>query len=165
MKKKLIRYLYSSLLVLISFFFFSFPAFSADPTVTSAPSSSSQGLGCGGGMGPIGDALCNILSSNDKEVQNAQVANSLNTLISGIISLITILGGIWFLVQFIIGGFQWISAGADKGLLEIARLRMLHAAIGLMILVASYMVVGLIGNLLGLDIFNPGESILKVVIG
>lgn len=123
-----------------------------------------QGFGCGGGMGPIGNIMCGILGTNDQTVQNTQVANSLNQLVSGIISFITIIAGLWFFIQFIIGGFQWISAGADKGLLEIARLRMLHAVIGLLIVVISYILVGLIGNIFGLNIFNPGEAIIKLVI-
>ncbi|OGG15695.1 hypothetical protein A3D77_01555 [Candidatus Gottesmanbacteria bacterium RIFCSPHIGHO2_02_FULL_39_11] len=123
-----------------------------------------QGIGCGGGMGPIGNIICGILNSNNTTDQNTQVANSLNQLVSGIISFITIIAGLWFLIQFIIGGFQWISAGADKGLLEIARLRMLHAVIGLLIVVVSYIFVGLVGNIFGLNIFNPGEAIIKLVI-
>lgn len=123
-----------------------------------------QGFGCGGGMGPIGNIMCGILGTNNQITQNTQVANSVNQLVSGIISFITIIAGLWFFIQFIIGGFQWISAGADKGLLEIARLRMLHAVIGLLIVVVSYIFVGLIGNIFGLNIFNPGESIIKLVI-
>lgn len=138
------------------------PVFAASPTPAGP---STQGIGCGGGMGPIGNIICSILSSGTStDTQNTQVANSLNTLVSGIISFITIIAGLWFFIQFIIGGLQWISAGADKGLLEVARLRMLHAVIGLLIVVGSYILVGLVGNIFGLNIFNPGEDIIKLVI-
>lgn len=58
------------------------------------------------------------------------------------------IGGLLVIVLFIWGALQWISSSGDKTKLEQARSRMLQAAIGLFILVASFVIIGFIGNLL-----------------
>lgn len=125
-------------------------------------SDSSKGFGCGGGLGVVGEAICTILSLNDKQQQTEGVGNMINTLVGGIITFITIIAGLWFMIQFIIAALQWISSGGDKGLLETARNRMLHAVIGLVIIVAAYILVGLIGLIVGLDILNFATSIFNI---
>lgn len=62
-------------------------------------------------------------------------------------NLMTI-GGLMVIFFFIWGALQWISSSGDKSKLEAARNRMLQAAIGLFILVSSFVIIGFIGNLL-----------------
>lgn len=64
------------------------------------------------------------------------------------------IGGLIVLVLFIWGALQWITSSGDKGKLESARNRMLQAAIGLFILISSFVLVGFIGNLLFGDEFQ-----------
>lgn len=111
---------------------------------------SDQGLGCGGGFGVFGDILC---KNNDK----ATVGSTLNKGVSTIVGFLTIVAALYFLFQFIIGGFQWISAGGDKQHTTEARDKITNSIIGLMIIVIATAIVGIIGKLLGLDILNPGE--------
>lgn len=64
------------------------------------------------------------------------------------------IGGIAVLIYFLWGAFEWITAGGDSGKLGNARNRMLHAAIGLIILVSSFTILGFISSLLFGDNFN-----------
>ena len=86
---------------------------------------------------------------------------SFTSVISNIIGFITIIAGIWFMFQFITAGISWISAGGNKESVAGARDRMRNALIGMVIVVAAWAIVGLMGDLLGLDILiqKPGKLI------
>ena len=122
------------------------------PVLAAAPSS--QGLGCGGSLGPLGDVLCNITSSD-----TAVVGNQFNKVMSAFIGFMTIVAALWFGLQIIITGYQWIGAGGDKTKTEEARNKLTNLIIGLIIVVAAWVIIGLIGRILGLDILNPGAII------
>lgn len=80
-------------------------------------------------------------------------------------SAVIMVGGIAVLVAFIWGSIDWISSAGDTGKLEKARNKMIHAALGLTILVASYTIVSFISflffgeefNVLKLTIPDPAE--------
>jgi len=108
-------------------------------------------------MGPIAEFLCGLTGSNEEK--NAQIGNKFNSALSTIIGFLTAAAGLWFFIQFILAGFAWISAGGDKGALETARNRIFNSVIGLIIVVGAYVLVGVIGKVLGLDILNPGAII------
>ena len=86
---------------------------------------------------------------------------SFTGVISNIIGLMTIVAGIWFMFQFITAGISWISAGGNKESVAGARDRMRNALIGMVVVVAAWAIVGLMGNLLGIDILiqDPGKLI------
>lgn len=118
--------------------------------IFAAPPGSDQGLGCGEGFGPIAELLC---KTNDK----VTVGNALNKVLSGIIGFLTIIAGLWFIFQFITAGYQWISSGGDKNEVSQARDKITWSLIGLIIIVAGWAIIGVIGKMLGLSILNPGE--------
>ncbi len=64
------------------------------------------------------------------------------------------IGALLLLLFFVWGALQWITASGDKTKLEAARNRMLQAAIGLLILVSSFVIIGFVGNLLFGDDFQ-----------
>lgn len=109
-----------------------------------------QGIGCGGDLGPIAKALCNSGTSTT-------VGEQTNLVISGIIGFLTIVAGLWFGLQMILGGYDWINSAGDKGKLESARNKIVYAIIGIVVVVSAWVIVGLIGQLLGINIFNPGD--------
>lgn len=77
------------------------------------------------------------------------------TLMSSLITTISVVGSLAFVIYFTIGGLKWIIAGGDKGKVSEAQTQMTQAAIGLIAIVASYFVIGIIGAVLGIDILNP----------
>ncbi len=68
-------------------------------------------------------------------------------------------GALAVLLYFIWGAVEWITAGGEKGKLESARNRMLHAAMGLLILVSSLVLIGFISYLLFGTEFNILEPV------
>lgn len=88
--------------------------------------------------------------------------NDFILILSNIIGVMTIVAGIWFIFQFIIGGFGWLTAGGDKTATENAQKRITNAVIGLVIVVAAIFLIDLIGNLLGIKILNPREVIYNM---
>jgi len=77
------------------------------------------------------------------------------------------LGAIMVLLYFILGAVEWITSGGDKNKLENARNKMLHAILGLVILVSSFVVIGFVSgglfaenfDILNLQFFTPGDAI------
>lgn len=100
--------------------------------------------------------------SAGSETQAGALAN-MEKFISNVIGFLTVVGAVMFVIFFVMGAFQWITSGGDKGSLEKARNRMVQGILGLVILVASYSILGLLGSLVGLDLLNPADQIQKVI--
>lgn len=83
----------------------------------------------------------------------------LETVITTLISLFTILAGLWFIIQIFIGTFNWISAGSDKSALERSQKRITNAVIGLFLVIFAYGFIAIAGLVLGLNILNPAATI------
>lgn len=84
------------------------------------------------------------------------------SIMSNIVGFLTILSGLYFFVMFIIGGLGWASAGGDSGKVDTAKNRMTNGVIGLIIVVAAYSVIFIVGTVLGIKILQPGEEIIKL---
>lgn len=82
--------------------------------------------------------------------------------LSNMIALLTVVAGIWFLYQIILSGIQWLGAGGDKAVIETTKKRLSYAFAGLVLVVASYILIGLIGNFFGLDIYNIELLIARI---
>ncbi len=85
-------------------------------------------------------------------------------IISNFIGFMTMLAGIFFVIYFVIAAFNWITSGGDTGKLQNSRDRMLHGVLGIIIVVASYAIVGLIGTIVGLNILQPAAVIRDFLI-
>lgn len=85
-----------------------------------------------------------------------------NQVISNIVGIMTVVAGIWFIFQFIIGGIGWLAAGGDKAKVESARAKITSGIIGLAIIIVAIFLIDLIGTLLGLDILRPGKFIVDM---
>ncbi|EKD53514.1 MAG: hypothetical protein ACD_61C00023G0004 [uncultured bacterium] len=86
---------------------------------------------------------------------SGDVQSGLGTLLSSLITTITVVGSLAFVIYFTMGGLKWITAGGDKGKVSEAQTSMTQAAIGLVAIVASYFIIGIVGAVLGIDILNP----------
>ncbi len=86
----------------------------------------------------------------------------LNTFLSTFIGFLTTLAGLMFLVYFIFAALSWITAGGEKGKVESARQQMTNAALGLIVVIATYAIAGIVGRVLGLDILNPAAILFGI---
>lgn len=86
----------------------------------------------------------------------------LQALFSVILGFFTIVGGLLFLLYFVMGALTWISAGGDKGKVEKARGQLVDAAVGLIVVIVAQFIAGIVGGVLGLDILNPVNSLSKL---
>ena len=89
--------------------------------------------------------------------RTGKVGNVFNKVVSGFIGFLTLIASLWFGLQIILSGYDWISSGGDKGKIETARNKITYSIIGLTIVVSAWVIISLIGKMLGLDILNPGS--------
>jgi hypothetical protein len=99
------------------------------------------------------------------EGAEADPGANLELIISNIIGFLTILGSIFFIVYFLMAALDWITSGGDSAKLSGARDKMLHAIIGLVILVSAYSIIGIIGTVIGIELLNPAEVLEKITPG
>ncbi len=109
------------------------------------------------GAGAIGEQVAANVSDREALVE------VFSTQFSSIIGFLTVLGGVFFVIYMIIAGFEWLRAGGDTGQVEKARNRMINGAIGLLVMIISMGIVGIIGGVFGLDLLNPGEIFLNII--
>jgi len=113
-------------------------AFAAEPTPLGQ-------IGGKEGFGPWG----NLGSQGIKEA-----AGAFTSIISRIIGVMTVVAGIWFIFQFIIGAYGYMTAGGDQQKMTNATKRITNSLIGLVVVVAAYAVMSLLGALLGFNFLN-----------
>lgn len=87
---------------------------------------------------------------------------SLETYISDILGIITVLAALFFIVYAFLAAFQWVTSGGDSGKVTKARDRLMWSTLGLILIVATYSILGLIGGLIGFSILNVEELIEMV---
>ena len=68
--------------------------------------------------------------------------------ISTIVRFILVIGGLFTLWQFLTGGLGMITGGADKGKITEAQNKITMAITGLIIMAASFLIIGIMGQLL-----------------
>lgn len=108
----------------------------------------------GAGLGPFGNT----------NFSGTSALQAVTRAISSIIGLMTVAAAIWFLFQFTIGGFSWVTSGGDKAKLQQAQQRLSNAFIGLVVVVAGWAILALVGQFFGYDIIlsNPANVINQI---
>jgi vacuolar-type H+-ATPase subunit I/STV1 len=94
---------------------------------------------------------------------NTQVLGNLEMIISNLIGFLTVIAGLFFLFYFLIAAINWVTAGGDSGKVQKARDQMVQGVMGLVVVIISYAVVGLIGSVVGIDILNPATTLGNLV--
>lgn len=112
----------------------------------------------GSGFTPAAD---NALTQNANTEAGA-LAN-LETFISQLIGLITVVGGIFFIINFLLAALNWVTAGGDAGKIQKAREQMIQSSLGLVIMVGSYGIIGLIGSVVGVNILQPAQTLQMLI--
>ena len=114
----------------------------------------------GEGLGPFGK-WAEGLQTGEEGAKAAFTA--LASVISNIIGVLTIVAGLFFLFQFIIAGFGWITSGGDKTALSAAQQKITSSLIGLIIVVAAIAIIDIVGSFLGLKILlNPADLVKQL---
>jgi len=85
-----------------------------------------------------------------------------NKVISNAIGVMTIIAGLWFIFNFIIGAYGYLSAGGNEDGVKKATAKIGQSLTGLVIVIAAYAIISIIGAVLGFDILNPQDIILKL---
>ncbi len=105
------------------------------------------------GLGPFGFET-NVVSRAETQTQ-------LGKILSSVITTLTVVGGLAFVIFFTLGGLKWLTAGGDKTKVSEAQAQMTQGVIGLVAIVAGLFIVGLVGNVLGIDILNPFNTLFS----
>ena len=110
----------------------------------------------GAGLGPFG--LIDFGTGGTLALQKVTGA------ISAIVGFMTIVGSIWFMFQLLFGGYEWISSAGDTKKLTTARQRIMNGFFGLVIIIAAWIILAVVGQFFGYDILvgNPGTIIQQL---
>lgn len=90
---------------------------------------------------------------------------NIEMIISNVLGFFTIVGAIIFIIYFLIASIEWITSGGDASKLTSARNKMMHGILGLIVLVAAYGIIGLIGTIIGVDLLTPAALLDTIVPG
>jgi hypothetical protein len=87
--------------------------------------------------------------------------SDLNGVFSQVVSVALGLGGVAFFVMFVVGGFQYLTAGGDPKAVEGAKKTLTYAVFGLVAVALSFLVIRLIadftgvGSILHFNVYQP----------
>lgn len=107
----------------------------------------------------LGDAISGIGKYQQADSLTGNTSSILHQFISTIITSLSVIASLAFAIYFILGGLKWITSGDNEQSIKEARTQMVHSALGLIVVVIAYFVIGLIGNILGIDILRPGTML------
>jgi cytochrome bd-type quinol oxidase subunit 2 len=87
-----------------------------------------------------------LTNTQDGDVATIQ---SLSTLFTNVIGVVVALAGVVLFIMFVVSGFSFLFSSGDPKKLEKARGTLTNAIAGLVIIVAAYLILRLIGVLSG----------------
>lgn len=79
---------------------------------------------------------------------------ALGSIISSLVGVFLILSFISALLYMLLGGFDWITSGGDKTKLQSSRDKITNSLVGLVVVGASWAVMMIVSNFMGLDFPN-----------
>ena len=88
-------------------------------------------------------------------IQNLSPGAGLAFYIGQLWKTISIVGGLAFILYFLLGGLSWLTAGGDKAKVESAQKQITNAVIGLAIILVSYAIILFIQEVLDVNILQP----------
>lgn len=107
-------------------------------------------------IGPI-DPPDVLTNGYGKDVQGSGPGTGLIGLVSNIIKLVMVVGGLWAFINLILAGITFITSGDKPEELTKANNRMTMSLLGLVLMVGSYVLAAIIGKVL----FNEWNFILN----
>lgn len=97
-----------------------------------------------------------------QNTQQGAPERDLELIVSTGIGMLSLIATLFFIVYFFLGALKWVTAGGDSGKVGKARDEMIQGVVGLIVVVAAYGIIGLIGTVLGIDILNPARAIQEL---
>ena len=98
----------------------------------------------------------NQLNGKNLGVPAPATGGVIGTILRNVLALFFAVGGIGTVIYFVWGAVDWILSGGDKEKVSSARKKMTHAVIGLILLSLSFVILQLVGEVVG---FNPLQTI------
>jgi len=92
------------------------------------------------------------LNLADPSVNPVSRISTVSTLINVIVPLLMTVGGFIFLVMLLIGAFTYLTSAGQQEQLKKAQQTLSFAVLGLVIIIASFIIVKVIGIILKVDI-------------
>ncbi len=84
---------------------------------------------------------------------------SVNSILSGSISLVLVITLIVFFFILVLGAFRWITSNGDEKKVATARAQITNSLIGVILIFSVWAILGLIELLFGISILKNGFSI------
>jgi hypothetical protein len=112
-------------------------------------------------LGPIRPVGNNVINQGSNS--NTQVLKNLELFISQILGILTVVASLFFVVNMMLAAVNWITAGGDASKISKARDSMVQNTIGLIIVVGSYAIIGLIGSIVGLQLLRPAQVLQTII--
>jgi len=107
---------------------------------------------------PISNSLCNgaslsVDSNTDCGTVGANADQSVDTFITNLVNVFSVIVGVVAVIMIIIGGFRYITSGGDSNNISSAKNTIIYAIIGLIVVALAQFIVqfvlGRVGNLSG----------------
>lgn len=83
-------------------------------------------------------------------------ASGINNILNTAITLIYMFGTLIFVFMFLYSAILWITSGGDKEKIRSARARITWAIIGIVVLALAFVILRILGGILGIKFFDPG---------
>lgn len=85
----------------------------------------------------------------------------LTKIFSNTFGVLTIVGGLIFILYFTLAGLSWITSSGKPDKVQKAQEQMINALIGLIVVVASFSIAYIVGEVLGIKILDPAYYLEK----
>ena len=106
-------------------------------------------IGPGSGVGPLSN-LSSILTPSDITTP----ANYLSWIISTVIGVMTVVAGLWFIINFMIAAAGMVFSAGNEEAIKNNTKKITQSLLGLIVVISAYALISLIGMILGFDILN-----------
>lgn len=92
----------------------------------------------------------------------AQGVSQFSDVLRAIIGVLFMVGIVIFVIYFLVAGIQWITSSGDAKGVEKARNNLIHALIGLVVLLSLYAILKLVETVFGINILQMDIGKLKL---
>ena len=91
------------------------------------------------------------------------LAVNISNIFSNLIGIISLVAGVVFLIYFMLGAINWITAGGEAQKAQKARAMITSALIGLTVSVLAYPMAFVLAQLVGIPFAEPAEFINNLI--